>query len=107
MARTIFESRVAIDGIDIAFAGVHGADMEDGHFMRIAFHLYRNGYRKAPDVVYEALDAFWNDLMDTFIAMCEGNDYNKINLLTIGDTINTIYDRHIEELGKKYTEDVK
>lgn len=46
MARTIFESRVAIDGIDLAFAAVHGADMEDSHFMRIAGHLYRNGYRK-------------------------------------------------------------
>lgn len=46
MARTIFESCVAIDGIDLAFAAVHGADMEDSHFMRIAKHLYHNGYRK-------------------------------------------------------------
>lgn len=53
MARTIFESRVAIDGIDIAFAGVHGADMEDSHFMRIAGHLHRNGYRKASKVADE------------------------------------------------------
>lgn len=46
IARTIFESHVAIDGIDLAFAAIHGADMEDSHFMRIAGHLYRNGYRK-------------------------------------------------------------
>lgn len=53
MARTIFESHVAIDGIDLAFSAVHGADMEDSHFMRIAGHLYRNGYRKASDVAAE------------------------------------------------------
>lgn len=47
MARDIFESRVAIDGIDLAFATVYGADMVDSHFMRIAKHLVCNkGYRK-------------------------------------------------------------
>ena len=47
MAKDIFESRVAIDGIDIAFAAVHGADKADSHFMRIAKHLVCNkGYRK-------------------------------------------------------------
>lgn len=46
MARNIFESGVAIDGIDRAFAAVHGADMTDSHFMRIAHHLYNDGYRK-------------------------------------------------------------
>lgn len=48
MARDIFEPRVAIDGIDIAFAAVHGADRDaEGHFMRIARHLYKKGYRKS------------------------------------------------------------
>ncbi len=46
MAKDIFESGVAIDGIDHAFAAVHGADMTDSHFMRIAQHLYNAGYRK-------------------------------------------------------------
>jgi hypothetical protein len=46
MARDIFEPKVAIDGIDLAFAAVHGADMPDSHFMRIAQHLYNEGYRK-------------------------------------------------------------
>lgn len=47
MARDIFEPRVAVDGIDIAFAAVHGADRDaEGHFMRIARHLYEKGYRK-------------------------------------------------------------
>jgi membrane protease subunit (stomatin/prohibitin family) len=46
MAKDIFESGVAIDGIDRAFAAVHGADMTDSHFMRIAQHLYNAGCRK-------------------------------------------------------------
>jgi hypothetical protein len=46
MARDRFEPRVAIDGIDIAFAAVHGADDAESHFMRIARHLYEKGYRK-------------------------------------------------------------
>lgn len=47
MARDIFEPRVAIDGIDIAFAAVHGADRDaENHFMRIARHLYEKCWRK-------------------------------------------------------------
>ena len=46
MAKAIFEPKVAIDGIDIAFASVHGADKAESHFMRIAEHLYNAGYRR-------------------------------------------------------------
>ncbi len=46
MARDIFEPKVAIDSIDLAFAAIHGADKPDSHFMRIAQHLYNAGYRK-------------------------------------------------------------
>ena len=53
LARDIFEPKTAIDGIDLAFAAVHGADRDDTHFMRIATHLYGKGYRKASEVVKE------------------------------------------------------
>lgn len=53
MARDIFAPKVAIDGIDIAFAAVHGADKPDSHFMRIAQHLYNAGYRKQGENVIE------------------------------------------------------
>lgn len=47
MAKDIFDTRVAIDGIDIAFAAVHGADTENSHFVRIAKYLViGKGYRK-------------------------------------------------------------
>lgn len=42
----------------------------------------------------ETLDNFKDELMDRFIGMCGGNDYNKLNLLTIGDTIYEIYDKY-------------
>ena len=55
MARDIFAPKVAIDGIDIAFASVHGADKPDSHFMRIAQHLYNAGYRKQSEGEWKIL----------------------------------------------------
>jgi hypothetical protein len=69
--------------------------------------IVRYGYRKASEVALEAIDKFQSDIMRIFIDMCCGNDYNKINLLQIGDTIDSIYDSHIAELKKKYTEEGK
>lgn len=55
--------------------------------------------------VLEAVDEFKNDLMDVFIGLCGGNDYNRLNLLKIGDTVARVYNKHITELKKKYTEE--
>lgn len=66
-------------------------------------------YISAADVVpsielYNELYGFKNDLVNTFIDLCRGNDYNKLTLLKIGDTIDALYDKHIADLKKKYTE---
>ena len=45
MAKDIFESKVAIDGTDMAF----GLFDEDDHFHRIARFLYKHNYRKLPE----------------------------------------------------------
>lgn len=59
----------------------------------------------APRVeVLEAVDEFKNDLMDVFIGLCGGNDYNRLNLLKIGDTVARVYNKHITELKKKCTD---
>ena len=72
LARDIFETREAIDGIDLAFAAVHGADRDDTHFMRIATHLYGKSYRRASDVareIFGELEATFNgDGFHYFIA---------------------------------------
>ena len=47
---------------------------------------------------FEAVDKFRNELMDKFMSLCNYNDYNKINLLLIGDTINDIYDKCIADM---------
>ena len=54
--------------------------------------------------VFEGVDKFRSDLMNKFIDLCRGNDYNKLTLLKIGDTVDQIYDKQIAELKKKYTE---
>lgn len=45
LAKDIFESKVAIDGSDMAF----GLFDEDDHFHRIARFLYKHNYRKLPE----------------------------------------------------------
>lgn len=48
-------------------------------------------------IIQDALTDFRNDIVDKFIDMCRENDYNKLNLLTIADNIDRIYDAHIEK----------
>ena len=47
---------------------------------------------------FEAVDKFRDLLMDEFIRLCNYNDYSKINLLLIGDTVERIYDRCINDM---------
>lgn len=47
---------------------------------------------------FKAVDKFRDELMDKFMSLCNYNDYNKINLLLIGDTINDIYDKCIADM---------
>lgn len=50
---------------------------------------------------FEAVDKFRNLIMDKFIELCNYNDYGKINLLTIGETVDRIYDRCIDDMVKE------
>jgi hypothetical protein len=55
--------------------------------------LYNAGYLKqSEDEIFEAVDMFRNLLTNKFIELCNYNDYGKINLLLIGETIDRIYD---------------
>lgn len=48
-------------------------------------------------IIQNAIDGFKNELMGEFITLCCENDYNKLTLLKIGDTIDRIYDEHIDK----------
>lgn len=50
---------------------------------------------EARDIAFEALDAFRDELAGRFIDLCNGNDFSKLTLGKIYDTINEIYDKHI------------
>ena len=61
--------------------------------------LKKLGYRKqSEDEVLEALDKFRDLLVNKFIELCDYNDYGRINLLLIGETIDRIYDRCVDDL---------
>ena len=42
----------------------------------------------------EALYDFKDELMSEFIELCRGNDYNKLTLLKIGDTVDKISEKY-------------
>lgn len=43
------------------------------------------------------LDDFRDDIMDRFLTLCNYNDYNKLTLLLIGETVDEIYDKYISK----------
>jgi hypothetical protein len=44
----------------------------------------------------EAVDKFRDALMDKFLLLCRYNDFHKLNLEKIADTVNEIYDNCID-----------
>lgn len=50
---------------------------------------------------YEAFEKFRDLLMQKFIELCDYNDYGKINLLLIGDTVEQIYDKCLDDMRKE------
>ena len=62
------------------------------------------------------IDEFKNEVMQKFIELCRGNDYNKLSLLRIGETIDRIYEKYstlptvdvvevVHGRWRKYTDD--
>lgn len=47
---------------------------------------------------FEAVDKFQNELMDEFLKLCNYNDFNRISLLTIGETVDRIYEKCINDM---------
>ena len=41
----------------------------------------------------DMIDKFRDELMDKFLRLCNYNDFNKLNLEKIADTINEVYDK--------------
>ena len=60
----------------------------------VAFYLANGHYRNF-------LADFRDDLMDEFIELCCGNDYNKLTLLKIGDVVDKIFEKHIDIANKE------
>ena len=48
----------------------------------------------------DAIDEFKRDILNHFIDIAHGNDYEKISLLQIGDVIDSLYEEHIEKIIK-------
>ena len=50
---------------------------------------------------FEAVDKFRDALMDEFLRLCNYNDFNKLNLEKIADTVNEIYDKCVDDMRKE------
>ncbi len=47
---------------------------------------------------FKVADKFSDELMDEFMSLCNYNDFDKINLLTISETVDRIYDKIIADI---------
>lgn len=47
---------------------------------------------------FKVIDKFNDELMDEFMSLCNYNDFGKINLLTISETVDRIYDKIIADI---------
>ena len=43
------------------------------------------------------LDDFRNEIMDKFLSLCNYNDYNKLTLLRISETIDEVYEKYVSK----------
>ena len=50
---------------------------------------------------FEAVDKFRDKLMDEFLSLCNYNDFSKLTLLTIGETVDRIFDKCIADMMKE------
>lgn len=50
---------------------------------------------------YDELELFRDMLMEEFLRLCNYNDFSKLNLEKIADTINYIYDKCIDVVRKE------
>lgn len=50
---------------------------------------------------FEAVDKFRDELVDKFLRLCNYNDFNKLNLEKIYDTVNDIYDKCIDDMFRE------
>ncbi|MBR2343004.1 MAG: hypothetical protein IKA64_01975 [Clostridia bacterium] len=87
--------------IDYGVSRLHG---RAEHEAKILTEL---GYRKAAKVALEEVDRFQCELRHIFLVMCNGENYNTLNLLQIDSAIESLFDDKCAELKKKYTEEGK
>ena len=55
----------------------------------------------------DAIDEFKRDILNHFIDIAHGNDYEKIALLQIGNVIDNLYEKHVEKIIKNQDDFVR
>ena len=54
----------------------------------------------------DAIDEFKRDILNHFIDIAHGNDYEKISLLQIGNIIDDLYENHVEKIIKNQDDSI-
>ena len=55
----------------------------------------------------DAIDEFKRDILNHFIDIAHGNDYEKISLLQIGDIIDSLYEKHLEKIIRNQDDSIR
>lgn len=50
---------------------------------------------------FEWIDIFRDELVDRFLSLCNYNDFNKLTLIKIDDTVSEVYDKCIEAMVRE------
>lgn len=73
-------------------------NMTIAQFVRYLIMKENKKENEKKQIKYESMDTFRNELMDKFLYLCNYNDFSKLNLEKIADTINEIYDKCIDNI---------
>lgn len=56
------------------------------------------------DTKFKVIDKFRDTLADEYLRLCNYNDFNKLNLERIVDTLNEVYDNLVNEMVGEHNE---
>lgn len=82
------------NNIDVSFIGYNAKKIIVDHLIVNGVIIQTQGEMDS----FEAVDKFRDELLHKFMKLCNYNDFNKLRLEKIADTVNDVYDKRIDDL---------
>lgn len=82
------------NNIDVSFIGYKAKEIIADHLITKGVVIQKQGEMDS----FDAIDKFRDELMNKFMKLCNYNDFGKLRLEKIADTVNDVYDKCIDDL---------